>query len=188
MILKGTLPLESKRLRLRRLTIRDYEEAFEKIYSSVNIAKKISANRHISPYETKQLFENYEREYINLYTYRWIIELKDTKELVGIIELKPTKYSENDVYEIGYCISEDNWNKGYATESLKEVIKFLFEIIEINVISAELLDNNYASARVLEKVNMKYEGILRNRIIDRNGNKRNLKIYSISKEEYLKNK
>ena len=44
MILKGTLPLESKRLRLRRLTIRDYEEAFEKIYSSVNIAKKISAN------------------------------------------------------------------------------------------------------------------------------------------------
>ena len=188
MILKGTCPLSTERLNLRRIELNDYKSAYENIFSNYKIADATITKKHVSPLETKSLFEYYEREYINLYTYRWIIEKKDTKEVIGIIEILPSKYSIFDVYEIGYCISEKDWNNGYATESIKEVIKFMFEETDINVIYAESPEKNKASQKVLEKVNMKYESILRNRMIDKSGNKISLKSYSITKEDYKKSR
>ena len=186
MILKGTIPLSTKRLNLRKIKLVDYECAYKNIYSNSKIADETITKKHVSPLETKSLFEYYEIEYINLYTYRWIIEEKETEEVIGIVEIIPSKYSIFDVYEVGYCISEKSWNKGYATEALNEVIKFMFEEIDVNVIYAESPENNKASQKVLEKVNMKYEGLIRNRMTDNKGQKVNLKSYSIIKEQYQK--
>jgi len=184
MILKGTLPLSTKRLNLRKIKSDDYKSAFENIYSNFKIAEATITKKHVSSSETKSLFEYYEREYVNLYTYRWIVELNETKDIIGIIEIVPTKYSLFDVYEIGYCISEKYWNKGYATEAINEVIKFMFEQIEVKVIYAESPEENKASQKVLEKSNMKYEGLIRNRMIGNDGKGINLKSYSITKEDY----
>lgn len=47
------------------------------------------------------------------------------------------------------------------TEALKEVIRYLFEEIQVNRIEAGYDVKNPASGRVLEKVGMQKEGVLR---------------------------
>lgn len=183
MILKGTLPLSTKRLKLRKIKVDDYKQAYSNWYNSSKVAELTLSKKHLSPQETKNLFEYYEREYINLYTYRWIIELKETKEIIGIIEGVQNNYTKYNVLELGFCIGEKYWNKGYATEAIIEVIKFLFEEIEVETIYAECLDNNKGSNRVLQKANMNYEGKLIGRLIDNKGNRVNLNSYSIQKEK-----
>ena len=183
MILKGTLPLSTKRLNLRRIKIADYKEAFNNWYNNSKVAELTISKKHLSSSETKILFEHYEREYINLYTYRWIIELKETKELIGMIEAATNNYTKYNVLELGFCIGEKYWNNGYATEAITEVIKFLFEEIEVETIYAECLEDNEISKKVLQKCNMKYEGTLIGRLTDNNKKRVNLNSYSIQKRK-----
>ena len=53
-------------------------------------------------------------------------------------------------------MSYNYWNKGYATEALKKVIKYLFDN-GFNVIEAEHHIDNIASGRVMEKCGLKFE-------------------------------
>ena len=57
----------------------------------------------------------------------------------------------------------------------------------LNRIEARCVIENIASARVMEKVGMKYEGILR-KCIFMKGKYQDLKIYSILKEEFMAKK
>jgi len=98
------------------------------------------------------------------------------------------KYFKYDVCEIGYCYGEKFWNKGYASEALIRVISYLFDEIGFEVICANYMSNNPASGRVMEKLGMKKEGILRGRIIDKDGIRNDLVGYSITKIEYLNKK
>ena len=62
---------------------------------------------------------------------------------------------------IGYDLQFNFWNKGIITETLREVIKFGFNELEINRIEAEVMQDNIASERVLIKLGFKMEGVLR---------------------------
>ena len=57
MILKGTLPLSTKRLNLRRIKISDYKEAYNNWYNNSKIAELTISKKHLSPEATKILFE-----------------------------------------------------------------------------------------------------------------------------------
>lgn len=56
--------------------------------------------------------------------------------------------------EIGYNIIPAYEGQGYATEMARRVIQWAFQMPDIRVISAECLDDNIGSIRVLEKVGM----------------------------------
>lgn len=180
----GTKELETERLILRKLTKEDAEQAYLNWCSSDEVSKYVMWEKHSNMDVTKKLYEFWEKEYDNLDTYRWIVQIKDTNELIGTIDVASKKFMKYGACEIGYCYGEKYWGMGYATEALKAVIKFLFEECDTNVIFAEHMSNNIASGKVMQKVGMQYEGVLRNRIIDKNNNMNNLISYSITKEEY----
>lgn len=94
-----------------------------------------------------------------------------------------TKYIPHSTYELGYCLGEKYWNKGIMTETVKRVIKFLFEELDAEVVCAKHLEKNPGSGKVMEKSGMKYEGTLRKRYIDKDNIRNNLLVYSILKEE-----
>jgi ribosomal-protein-alanine N-acetyltransferase len=80
------------------------------------------------------------------------------------------------------------WNKGYATEALKAVIDYLFISEDFYLIEAKYNSNNAASGKLLEKVGMLQDGVLRDRRLDKETGRRNdLVICSIRKAEYLAN-
>ncbi len=61
---------------------------------------------------------------------------------------------EAGMVEIGYNIIPAYEGQGYATEMARCVINWAFQTPNIQVITAECLDDNIGSIRVLEKVGM----------------------------------
>ena len=57
--------------------------------------------------------------------------------------------------EIGYNIIPAYAGQGYATEMARRVIDWAFQVPDIQVITAQCLDDNLGSIRVLEKVGMR---------------------------------
>lgn len=62
---------------------------------------------------------------------------------------------EAGIVEIGYNIIPAYEGQGYATEMARRVIDWAFQTPGIQVITAECLDDNLGSIRVLEKVGMR---------------------------------
>ena len=73
------------------------------------------------------------------------------------------------------------------TEAVKAAIDFGFSNMPLNRIEARCDLENIASARVLEKVGMKFEGLLRQHIYSK-GSYHDMKMYSILKQEWLDTK
>ena len=60
-------------------------------------------------------------------------------------------------------LSPAHWGKGLATEAVRRVLQFGFERIGLHRVEAELDPRNTASARLLERIGFRYEGLLRER-------------------------
>lgn len=181
----GTKEIQTKRLILRKVKAEDAESAYENWCNSYEVSKYVMWNKHSGIEETKKLCKMWEEEYNFSDTYRWIVELKETGELIGTIDVASKKLLIYGTCVIGYCYGERFWGKGYATEALKAVIKYLFEECDADTIYAEYLSNNPASGKVMQKAGMNFEGILKSRIIDKDGIRNDLGSYSITKEEYF---
>jgi len=87
------------------------------------------------------------------------IRLKTTDELIGGMGLHIHKDFNRAV--LGYWIGLPFWNKGYATEAASAILKFGFEVVEINKIFATHLVENPASGKVMIKNGMIKEGELK---------------------------
>ena len=87
----------------------------------------------------------------------WMIELKDGAH---IGELCFKGLSADGVAEIGYGISEEYQNNGYATEAVMAVLEWAFSHPEVAAIEAETDPENIASKRVLEKCGFALNGVI----------------------------
>jgi ribosomal-protein-alanine N-acetyltransferase len=58
--------------------------------------------------------------------------------------------------ELGYWIGRPFWGHGYATEAARLVLRFGFDHLGLEKITALCLERNPASYRVLEKVGMRF--------------------------------
>jgi len=112
----------------------------------------------------------------------WAVTLKETGQVIGtagFIRWNPV----HGRAEIGYAIGRKWWGKGYAAESSRAALAFGFKTLLCNRIEAMCDVSNVASARVMEKIEMRYEGILRE-YLHAQGSYRDVKIYSILRSEW----
>ena len=63
--------------------------------------------------------------------------------------------------ELGYWIGKPYWGHGYATEAVREVVRWGFEDLGLFRVYAHCVKGNRASARVLEKAGLVFEGCQR---------------------------
>ncbi len=87
----------------------------------------------------------------------WMIERKDGTH---IGELCFKGLSAEGIAEIGYGISEEYQNNGYATEAVMAVLEWAFSHPEVAAIEAETDPDNAASKRVLEKCGFALNGVI----------------------------
>lgn len=67
--------------------------------------------------------------------------------------------------DLGYWIGLSHWGRGFATEAGLAVLDFGFDTLGLNRIEAHCFVGNRASARVLEKLGMRFEGTLRHHVL-----------------------
>lgn len=60
--------------------------------------------------------------------------------------------------EVGYNLHPDHWGKGYAVEALDALVSHLFDDLGVTRVFGMLHPDNRASAQVLERVGMLFEG------------------------------
>ena len=60
--------------------------------------------------------------------------------------------------EIGYTLAPDAWGQGYAIEAATELVRYLFDDLGVTRVEASLHPDNPASAMVLERIGMRFEG------------------------------
>ena len=180
---KGTTLLETPRLILRKFKYTDSNNMFKNWGSDPKVTKYLSWQTHKDIKDSEDIIKLWISKYEDNRVYNWVIELKDTNEVIGNISIVKLE-DIHEACEIGYCISSKYWNKGITTEAFKAIIKYLFEEIGVNRICAKHDINNVASGKVMEKCGMVYEGTLREVQI-RNTMFSSLAVYSILKKEWV---
>ena len=157
---KGTQPLETERLILRRFTVDDAEAMFRNWASDPKVTEFLTWQTHESVDFTRELLAGWARDYENENYYHWCIVLKETGEPVGasmVVGINEKLLSA----ELGYCLGSAFWGRGIMPEAIRAILKFLFNEVGFYRISAKHDIGNPKSGRVMEKCGMQYEGILR---------------------------
>jgi len=108
---------------------------------------------------------------------RLAIVLKETNEVIGCIVSGMKEELSSPNREFGYLISRDFTCKGYATEAVQGLMKYLFEHTDLTVLNAIALTYNLPSNRVIQKSGFTQKGIVKIEGKDFN-------YYTISLEEY----
>lgn len=114
---------------------------------------------------------------------RYVFAIIYQETLIGAVEIMIQDFT-NKVGEIGYIVNPDYWGKGVATQSAKLMITFGFETLKLHRICATCDPRNIGSAKVLEKVGMLKEGVLRENMLMKDGVWRDSLLYSVLKQEW----
>lgn len=186
MTIKNTLDnlpiLETERLLLRSLSLDDAEDLFE-YASDPDVSRYNTWTVHKSLDDSKRFLNAIVERYKNHELAGWGIVHKTDKKLIGTCGLSSWIQDQRRA-EIGYALSRKYWGKGYMPEAVRPVIAFGFRMMKLNRIEGKCIILNTASARVMEKVGMKFEGVLRQHLFTK-GSFYDVKMYSILREEWV---
>jgi RimJ/RimL family protein N-acetyltransferase len=151
--------LESERLSLRHIAEDDAEfiikllnePSFVRNIGDKGVRTKLDAVRYIRTGPVS----SYERFGFGLY----LVELKDTAVSIGICGLLKRDSLEN--VDIGFPFLPQFWSQGYAFEAASAVMVYGKDVLGISRIVAITAPDNTGSIRVLEKLGLRFERIIR---------------------------
>ena len=111
----------------------------------------------------------------------WAICFRESAGLIGAIGI--ILRAQDSRGELGYWIAREQWGKGYCTEAARALLEFLFRERGLNRVHATHFLSNPASGRVMQKLGMTREGLLRQHA--RKGDAwLDLVVYGILREEW----
>lgn len=157
----GTQRLETDRLILRRFMNEDAAAMYKNWASDEEVTKYLTWPTHSCQETSQRVIEDWVKQYANEDYYQWAIVLKENgDEPIGSIAVVHMK-EDVSMAHIGYCIGRPWWHQGITSETLKAVMDFLFDEVDVNRIEARHDSRNPNSGMVMKKCGMKYEGTLR---------------------------
>ena len=90
--------------------------------------------------------------------YAFVIEHKETKELLGTCGYENMNWTARSGV-VGISIhNPENHNKGYGTDAMRCLLRFGFEVINLNRIDLWVMDYNERAIHVYEKIGFKKIG------------------------------
>ncbi|NIK76441.1 RimJ/RimL family protein N-acetyltransferase [Paenibacillus castaneae] len=163
---KPNKTITTKRLLLRLFQTSDASEV-TRLCDNYNIYK----NTLYLPYpysieDALPWIENHLDNFNNNRSFEFAITDKATGNLYGAIALTNNQKFNNG--EIAYWIGEEYWGSGYATEAGEAILEFAFLEKQYHKVYARHFMSNPASGRVIKKIGMVQEGILRDHVMKEN--------------------
>ena len=89
--------------------------------------------------------------------YTWAVTVKPNNHAVGMVSCRIQGLAAS----MGYVLNRRYWGQGYATEAAATVMSWMFSLSLVCRVWATCDAANLASARVLEKLEMTREGVMR---------------------------
>ncbi|MBZ0274546.1 MAG: GNAT family N-acetyltransferase [Anaerolineae bacterium] len=172
--------LDTERLLLRAFTPED-APAIQAILNDPAITDNMNYIPYPCTLEWVQAYIQRANEDLASGRYTFGIVRRADGVLVGRINIRVA--AEHHSAEIGYWIGRAFWGNGYATEAARRVLDFGFNDLGLNRIMGQCFARNAASAHVLEKIGMRYEGTLREDFL-KNGVYESTHVYAVLRSDY----
>jgi RimJ/RimL family protein N-acetyltransferase len=155
--------LRTRRLLLRPFTLADAPAA-QRLAGAREVAATTAAIPH--PYE-----DGMAEAWINSHPTALVDETNvvyamtdaQTGRLLGAIGLRCDM--EHSRAELGYWLGHPYWGNGYTTEAAAEMLRYAFAVLGLRRVLARHFAINPASGRVMQKIGMTQEGIMRQHFV-----------------------
>ena len=161
---RGALPIVTERLVLRRYTHDDIPDvlgfASQPSVAGVTsrripateegVRKYIDLQNSYQPFEEDKVFE-------------LAIERKEDGKVIGLLGLI---HQDGGQGEVGWALGVEYRGQGYATEAARALMDYGFKSLGLHRIHADTSTENPASWRIMERLGMRREGLLRGAVYE----------------------
>ena len=180
----GKIEIETDRLIIRTPEDKDVHDIFVLMSD-----REIAASTGFRPMNTLSEAEGKIRREMDGGLMFCILEKNLPEKVLGVFEITPHKTNtvsgEKCNYEICYFLHKEARGKGYMTEVVKRMKRYLFDERMADSLTIAVLPRNDASRRVALKSGFTYEGLERKCGMNYLDEVVDLEYYTLYKEEYL---
>ena len=149
--------ITTARLLLRMPVREDAEAIFREYAQDADVTRYLTWQPHHDITTSYAIIDQLIVDWCQQTSYAWVIMLQATGHVLGMITLRPQKHRA----EIGYVLARSAWGHGYMPEAAQALGDWVLAQPEIYRFWAVCDIENHASARVMEKIGMQREGLLR---------------------------
>lgn len=143
---------------------------FANDFSSFTLEKVLNFIRHANEDESNKNF----------------VCVDDDDNYLGTVSLKNIDYSaKNGEYAVSFCPAAQG--TGAAKFATDEILRYAFETLELERVYLNVIPDNVRANKFYQKMGFVFEGEFRRHILI-NGELKNLRWYSILKDEFLNGK
>lgn len=150
--------LYTERLLLRPARKQDAKQIFEGYAANPNACRYLTFRPHQQIEDTIEFLARCEAEWGDGVQYTYAICEQQNQQLIGLVSYR--KHGKHRV-SFGYALNPDKWGKGYMPEAVPRLMSMAWEDPAVHRIEATCDVQNKASARVMEKCGLVWEGILK---------------------------
>lgn len=173
--------LETKRLILRPLSLDDAQDMYAYARDPL-VARYVPWEVHRGIEDSLTYLNTVAEDQLAGRVSSWAVVHKAEQKMVGTagyVWWQP----EHSKAEIGYVLARRLWGQGLTSEAVNTIIDFGFTRMGLNRIEARCVEENIASARVMEKCGLSQEARLRDYIRVK-GELNTFRLYSILRREW----
>lgn len=153
--------IEFERLLLRWPTEADAEEIFARYGQDSQVSRYMSWKPHPSVSATREHIERWVDDRQAGVSCSWLLYPRGGGPLLGSVGFRVKEH----LVQFGYCLARDVWGQGYATEAARAIVATALAGPAIWRVQAYCDVENRASARVLEKAGLTFEGTFRRYLV-----------------------
>jgi [ribosomal protein S5]-alanine N-acetyltransferase len=151
---------QTSEISLRKIGKEDLDDLYA-IYSNENLFKYRPSEAKKNKSTVENMISHFERDFNKKKTiFLGICLNENLKRIIGVAEIFDFDAKVNMV-TIGYTLNENYWGNGVATKTVKALVDYLFNTIEVNRVQAFVMPKNIKSKNVLLRNKFTKEGTIR---------------------------
>lgn len=112
--------------------------------------------------------------------FRYVVEVAE--QICGVAMINPVDF-KNRTANVNIKLLHDHAGRGVGTGTIRLLAGFLFRELDMEVVTAGVLENNIPSRRMFERLGFVQEGVLRSRVF-KAGARQSIIPYSMLRAEY----
>lgn len=148
---------ETARLVLRKPELDDAQRVFAAYAQDPEVCRFLRWRPHRHLDDSVEFVRSCLSTWSEASAFPWVLESRDTGQLLGMLEARLRPH----VLEFGYVLAQPHWGQGLMVEAAVEVVAWALAQPSIFRVWAVCDVDNIRSARVLEKLGLQHEGVLR---------------------------
>jgi RimJ/RimL family protein N-acetyltransferase len=156
--------IRTARLTLRRPHDGDAPAVFEGYAADAEVTRYLTWRPHGTLEATRAFLRRCAAGWEAGTDLTWALTLTGDDRLIGMVGMRPRGHKP----DIGYVMTRRHWGQGLMPEAAAAVVDLAFGDPAVYRVWAVCDVDNHASARVLEKIGMAREGVLRRWIVHPN--------------------